>query len=52
MDGRLRGLRPVAGVETDSGGGRWRVTYDGVHTLAKGLVVTSRMVRRAVMPPS
>ena len=52
MDGRLQGLRPVAGVETDAGGGRWRVTYDGGQTLAEGLVVTSRTVRRAVMPPS
>ena len=45
VEGRLRGLRPVAGVETDAGGGRWRVEYDGERTLAEGLAVTSRTVR-------
>ena len=42
---RLRGLRPVAGVETDAGGERLRVAYGGERTLAEGLVVTSRTAR-------
>ena len=46
VEGRLRGLRPVAGVETDVSGGRWWVEYDGERTLAEALVVTSRTVRR------
>ena len=45
VEGLLRGLRPVAGVESDAGGGRWRVAYDGERTLAEELVVTSRTVR-------
>ena len=58
--GRRRGRKgrgasppPVAGVETDSGGGRWRVAYDGERTLAEGLAVTSRTVRPvdAASPP-
>ena len=44
VEGRLRGLRPVAGVETDEEGRRWHVTYDGERTLAEGLVVASRLV--------
>jgi hypothetical protein len=44
VEGRLRGLRPVAGVETDAGGGRRRVTYDGERTLAERPVITSRTV--------
>ena len=47
VEGLLRGLRPVAGVETDGDGRRWRVTYDGERTLAEGLVATSRTVRPA-----
>ena len=50
VEGRLRGLRPLAGVETDAGGGRWWVTYDGERTLAEGLVVTSRTVRPPAVP--
>ena len=45
VEGRLRGLRPVAGVETDGDGRRWRLTYDGERTLAERLLVTSRTVR-------
>ena len=45
VEGLLRGLRPVAGLETDVGGGRWWLTYDGERTLAEELVVKSRTVR-------
>ena len=39
-EGRLVGLRPVAGVETDAGGARREVVYDGRRTLAEALVAT------------
>ena len=44
---RSGGPRPSPGVETDASGERWRVAYDGERTLAEGLVVTSRTVRKA-----
>ena len=47
VEGRLRGLRPVAGVETDAGGARWDVAYCGERTLAEPLVVKWRTVKPA-----
>ena len=44
---RLRGLRPMAGVETDTDGGLWLLAYDREQTLAEGRAVTARTVRPA-----
>ena len=44
FEGRLRGLCPLQGVETDPGGARFAVTYDGRRSLAEDLVTTARQV--------
>ena len=47
FEGRLRGLRPVAGVVTDAAGARWDVTYGhDAGTLAEAPPPATRQVRR------